>query len=269
MHRFAASLTTTVVIAALCAVPSAAGPDKISFPANYKNHVLYTTVDRYDNKQYRELWGTADAVAAMKAKKPLPSGSVLTLIQYTAQIDAAGNPVKGPDGRFVKGELIAYTVMEKRTGWGTEYPAEWRNGDWEYATFGADGTLNEKEDYKACFECHKPHEKTDFVISQTKLVAATAPASAGTTPAAAVVTIDGFTFGPAKLLVDTNMTVMWMNGDDSPHQILVTTGTVHRSDVLPKGARHTQSFSTPGTYDYVCGLHPSMKGQIEVAPGRR
>jgi plastocyanin len=34
--------------------------------------------------------------------------------------------------------------------------------------------------------------------------------------------------------------------------------------VLAKGARHTQSFATPGTYDYMCGLHPGMKGQIEV-----
>ncbi len=43
--------------------------------------------------------------------------------------------MKGPDGRFVKGDVIAYAVMELRTGWGTEYPAEWRNGEWEYASF--------------------------------------------------------------------------------------------------------------------------------------
>jgi plastocyanin len=264
MQRLATSLATIVVVGALYAVPSTAGPEKIKFPAAYKEHVLYTTVDRHDNKQYRELWGTAEAVAAMKAKKPLPSGSVLTLVQFKAVLDAAGNPIKGPDGRFVKGDLIAYTVMEKRTGWGAEYPAEWRNGEWEYAAFGPDGKLNEKANYKACFECHKPHETTDFVISQTKLVAAAPSPSAAATPAAAVVTIDGFKFGPAKLVVDKNIPVMWTNGDDSPHQITITSGSITRSDVLPKGARHTQSFSTPGTYDYICGLHPSMKGQIEV-----
>jgi plastocyanin len=262
MRRLVASLA---IVAVLSAVPSAAGPDKIAFPAKYKEHVLYTTVDRHDTKQYRELWGTADAVAAMKAGKPLPSGSVLTLVQFKAQVDAAGAPVKGPDGRFVKGDLIAYTVMEKRTGWGTEYPAEWRNGEWEYAAFGPDGTLNTKANYKACFECHKPHEKTDFVISHTKLVPGTMTAAAtAPTPAAAVVQIQDFKFGPAKLLVDKGMPIMWTNGDDSPHQVTVTTGTVTRSAVLPKGARHTQSFATPGVYDYMCGLHPGMKGQIEV-----
>jgi plastocyanin len=33
---------------------------------------------------------------------------------------------------------------------------------------------------------------------------------------------------------------------------------------MTKGQRYTQSFTTPGTYDYICGLHPSMKGQVEV-----
>ena len=263
MRRLVASLAAGVVVAVLYAVPSTAGPDKISFPASYKDGVLYTTVNRHDNKQYRELWGTPDAVAAMKADRPLPSGSVLTLVQYKAQVDAAGTPVKGADGRFVKGDLIAYTVMEKRTGWGAEYPAEWRNDEWEYAAFGPDTKLNEKANYKGCFECHKPHEKTDFVISHTKLVAAAPGAMATPTPAAAVVTIDGFKFGPSKLVVDKGMAILWMS-DDSPHQVIVTTGIFTRSAVLPKGARHTQSFATPGVYDYNCALHPGMKGQIEV-----
>ena len=265
MRRFVASLAAVAVVGTLYVVPSTAGPEKIAFPAQYKDHVLYTTVDRYDNKQYRELWGTADAVAAMKAGKPLPSGSVLTLVQFKAQVDAGGLPVKGPDGRFVKGDLVAYTVMEKRTGWGTEYPAEWRNGEWEYAAFGPDGKLNEKANYKACFECHKPHEKTDYVISHTKLVAA-APASAPAAPttAAAIVNIMNFQFGPAKLQVDKGMPIMWTNADDSPHQVTVTTGQVTRSAVLSKGQQHTQAFAAPGTYEYMCGLHPGMKGQIEV-----
>ena len=69
----------------------------------------------------------------------------------------------------MKGDLIALTVMEKRAGWGTEYPVEWRNGEWEYAAFSPAGALNEKANYKACFECHKPHEKMDYVISLAAL----------------------------------------------------------------------------------------------------
>lgn len=63
--------------ALLIAIPSDAGPEKISFPAGYKDGVLYTTVDRYDVKQYRELYASSPvAVQAMKEGKPLPHGTV-------------------------------------------------------------------------------------------------------------------------------------------------------------------------------------------------
>ena len=158
-----------ILAVVLAAVPGSAGPEKIAFPANYKDHVLYATVDRYDNKQYRELYGTADAVKAVRDGKPIPSGTVLTLVQYKAQVDASGNPVKDANGRFIKGDLVGITVMEKRTGWGTEYADDIRNGEWEYSAFSAEQKFNDKANYKACFQCHKPHAKQDFVISLARL----------------------------------------------------------------------------------------------------
>jgi plastocyanin len=250
------------IIVGLFVARSNAGPEKIQFPSGFKDHVLYTTVDRYDIKQYRELYAnTQAAVDAMKAGRPLPDGTVLTLVQYKAQVDAAGAPVKGPNGRFVKGDLIAYTVMEKRAGWGAEYPAEWRNGEWEYAAFGADGKLNDKANYKACFECHKPHEKMDYVISLAA-VREMGGGAASATPKADV-SISGFAFGPAKVSVDAGKPVTWVNGDDSPHQISVAT-TKARSPILTKGQSAALTFPAAGTYDYACGLHPSMKGTVEV-----
>jgi len=122
-------LRLALTAAVLTAQRTSAGPEKIAFPANHKDGVLYATVDRYDIKQYRELYGTPETVKAARDGKPIPSGSVLTLAQYKAQVDTQGNPIKDASGRFVKGDLVAYTVMEKRTGWGTEYPEDLRNGD--------------------------------------------------------------------------------------------------------------------------------------------
>jgi plastocyanin len=256
-----ASALALILIAGLTSRGSA-GPDKIKYPAGWKDHVLYTTVDRYDIKQHRELYAsTQAAVEAMKAGRPLPDGTVLTLVQYKAEVDAAGMPVKDPKGRFRKGDIIAFTVMEKRAGWGTEYPADLRNGDWEYAVFNPAGVLNEKANYKACFQCHKPHEKQDFVISLAALRGEVSGAAAmGEKPD---VNIMGFAFGPGKVTATVGQPVRWLNGDDSPHQITVTS-TKERSPILTKGQSAVMAFGAAGNYDYICGLHPSMKGTVEV-----
>jgi Cytochrome P460 len=165
-----------VSIAALAAVSLTvavrAGGDKIAFPENFAKGVLYTTVDRPDNKQYRELYSTPEAVEALKAGKAIPSGTVLTLVQFKAKLDAAGEPEKDANGRFIKGDLIGYAVMEKRTGWGAEYGDDIRNGEWEYQAFKADKTVNDKAVLKNCFVCHKPLDKQDFVFSYDKMKAA-------------------------------------------------------------------------------------------------
>jgi hypothetical protein len=160
-----AAILAAVAGGAIFAATARAGGDKVVFPENFAKGVLYTTVDRADNKQYRELYSTPEAIAALKAGKAIPSGTVLTLVQYKAKLDAAGSPEKDANGRFIKGELVAYTVMEKRDGWGTEYADDIRNGEWEYQAFKADKSVNDKANLKNCFTCHKPLDKQDFVFS--------------------------------------------------------------------------------------------------------
>src|SRR5688500_12626025 len=126
----------TVAISAAClgggalAASVTAGPDNIKFPEGFEKGVLYSTLDRHDTKQYRELYSTPEAVKAVREGRPIPSGTVLTLVQYGAKKDDKGNVLKDAKGRFVKGDLIGYTVMEKRKGWGAGHPDEWRNSEW-------------------------------------------------------------------------------------------------------------------------------------------
>jgi plastocyanin len=243
---------------------SGAGPDRIVFPAGYKSGVLYTTVDRADIKQHRELYAGAEAVAAAKEGKPLPEGTVLTLVQYKVKLDDQGNPVRDASGRFQKTEIAGYTVMEKRAGWGAEYPPELRNGDWEYSAFTAEGKFNDKANYKSCFECHKPHADRDYVMSYVQL--------AGKFPTAAVqakggptsVAIACFAFSPARLTVAPGTKVTWTNTDDSPHQVSVQ-GKPGKTAVLVKGQSAELPFDEPGDYAYTCALHPTMKASVQVA----
>jgi hypothetical protein len=59
--------------------------------------------------------------------------------------------------------------MEKRAGWGAEYPDNVRNGEWEYQVFKADKSVNTAANLRACFNCHKPLDKQDYVYLYDKM----------------------------------------------------------------------------------------------------
>ena len=88
-----------------------AGGELVGFPDEYANGVHYATVNRGEIRE--ELFASPVAIQAVKSGKPIPSGTVITLVDYR-------------DGR-----LFRYVVMEKRTGWGSISVARkaWRRGE--------------------------------------------------------------------------------------------------------------------------------------------
>jgi plastocyanin len=78
-----------------------------------------------------------------------------------------------------------------------------------------------------------------------------------------VVTIDNFTFSPKPLTVAVGTTVKWVNHDDIPHTV-VEKNTTFRSKALDTDDSYSYTFTSAGTFDYFCGLHPHMVGQIIV-----
>lgn len=106
-----------------------------------------------------------------KSGQPLSSGTVITMEVYKAKVDDKGELVKDANGRLVKGDLSFIGVMEKRNGWGVEYPDDIRNGEWEYAIFETNGKLRANFDAKPCFQCHKPMAGQDFVFTLPQLLA--------------------------------------------------------------------------------------------------
>ena len=262
----------SLVVVSLAAVCSAlamtsqvlAGGEKVAFPEGFDKGALYGTVDRYDIKQYRELYTSKESLDALRRGQPIPSGTVLTLVQYKAQVDAQGNPVKGADGKFKKGDLLAYAVMEKRKGWGGEYADDIRNGEWEYQAFTADKKVNDKANLKGCFQCHKPHEKQDYVISLARLDGTFPDAAVAKKSGPGIVSISDFLFGPEKVEVKAGQLISWTNTDDSPHQVTLQASKPLRTPVVLKGQSTSIQFNDVGLYDYICGLHPGMKGKIEV-----
>ena len=242
------------------------GPNKVAFPENWSKWTMYATVDRPDTKQYREFYTTPDVIAAAKAGQPIPDGAIVVLAAYAAQQDANGVPLKDANGRFMKGNLAAVNVQQKKKGHGDEIPAAIRNGDWQYQSFAPDGKVNDKANLTACYQCHLPFAKDEYLTNLAKLKGtfpSSAMAKAGTGPAD--VAIAGFQFGPATLRVTAGQKVSWTNADDTPHQITLVGGDARRSEVMLKGQSATLQFDAAGNIAYICGLHPTMKGTIEVA----
>ena len=77
------------------------------------------------------------------------------------------------------------------------------------------------------------------------------------------ITIDNFTFTPKELTVPVGTTVKWLNHDDIPHTI-VEKKTTFRSKALDTDDSYSFTFTSAGTFDYFCGLHPHMVGQVIV-----
>ena len=172
-----AIVVLTALVAGLVVSVSAQG-DKVVFPEAYAKGVLYWTQDRPNTNnpaatQIREYYTSAAAIAAAKSGAPMPNGTVITVVQYGVQMDAQGQPAKDANGRLIKtSEIRGYTAMEKRTGWGAQYAAEKRNGEWEYQAFRADRTPNAMADLNTCFTCHKKVESVDFLYSVDQMKAA-------------------------------------------------------------------------------------------------
>ncbi len=75
------------------------------------------------------------------------------------------------------------------------------------------------------------------------------------------VVIEDLAFAPETLTVEAGDTVTWVWKDGSiKHDV---SGDDFASEVMSEGTFRNR-FDDPGTYDYVCTLHPNMTGTIEV-----
>ena len=75
------------------------------------------------------------------------------------------------------------------------------------------------------------------------------------------VTIQDMAYTPETLTVEADVTVTWVWRDGAiAHDVK---GASFKSEVQSEGT-FSHRFDKPGTYDYVCTLHPNMTGAIEV-----
>lgn len=78
-----------------------------------------------------------------------------------------------------------------------------------------------------------------------------------------LVTLQNFEFQPRSLTINKGETVKWVNKDGVIHTV---TSDSFQSGVMEQNHFFTNTFTTAGTFPYVCKFHSDMKGSITVRP---
>ena len=130
-------------------------PSRMNFPANFPNgFTLYSSGNA--GGAFSERYANAAALAAARAGRPLPDGSVIVVVNRPS----AGAPPTG------------YAGMESRAGWGQAVPALLRNENWDFAVFDAQKVRNDRLNQAQCLACHRPQGANSHVFTFADLRAA-------------------------------------------------------------------------------------------------
>lgn len=89
------------------------------------------------------------------------------------------------------------------------------------------------------------------------------PGSSPTPAVSGDITIVDNAFSPRTKTVATGTTVAWANTGVVPHTVTSGSGGFD-SGFIMSGETYRRTFGTPGTYDYVCTIHPGMTGTLVV-----
>jgi plastocyanin len=73
-------------------------------------------------------------------------------------------------------------------------------------------------------------------------------------------------FEPDLASIRAGQTVRWQNQDDTDHTVTEVSGPGGSFDSgdIAGGESYEQSFADIGTVEYVCEIHPEMRGEIEI-----
>lgn len=99
-------------------------------------------------------------------------------------------------------------------------------------------------------------------IAVVAWLGAGSPSTAGA-PDPATIVVKNFMFMPMSVTVQAGSTVTWSNQDQEPHTVVSDTG-LFRSSAIDTNESYSFKFDQPGTYHFMCSIHPQMVGTIVV-----
>lgn len=104
-------------------------------------------------------------------------------------------------------------------------------------------------------------------MTRTSLgLVALALVTAGCDPVPVRIRVDirDLTFGPAVVVVAVGDTILWINHDLFPHTATADGAAGWDTGLIPADSARSAVARRPGTYNYECKVHPTMRGQVIV-----
>lgn len=147
MGRTVAILAAGLALGGLCAIAALAEPNQVRYPdqAMLERMTHYTTVRRGDVTEF--MYTSPEALEALKRGEEVPDGTQVVLQDWRA------------------GEVYRLFVMEKGAGFGEEYSARSRTGDWQFQWYWPDGEVNMDENTERCRACHMSRESRSYMYT--------------------------------------------------------------------------------------------------------
>lgn len=134
-----------------------ASMDRVGFPADYVNKLRQASDPIFNERSgittvyVNELAASAPGFSQAR----FPNGSLIMMEFADVQRDGEGELLRDAKGAPLKGRIVHIDVMRRGAGFGEAY-GESRAGEWEFASYGPDGSTLQSPDKTAhCAACHR------------------------------------------------------------------------------------------------------------------
>ena len=71
-------------------------------------------------------------------------------------------------------------------------------------------------------------------------------------------------YHPGEVAVEAGGEVTWTNRSGVVHNVVFEAPSIRSSGLIKDGETFSTEFANRGTYPYLCTLHPTMRGVVEV-----
>ena len=103
----------------------------------------------------------------------------------------------------------------------------------------------------------------DQTAGEDSVPSSNAAAPSGDAVRSAQVEIEDFSYRPDPVTIEEGGKVIWKNRDSAPHTATAADGSFD-TGTIEEDKLKSETFKEPGTYEYVCSIHPQMHGTVEV-----